>query len=115
MVSRVTVHVTAEFFHSHFVHGTRGQYLNFLRHLDQREQCTVVIMQMSDDDSLDLVLRDAAREQVFVEIRNRIDQDVIAVVAQRQSGTGLIRSESGRRTKDFETKLYQFTGNRISL
>ena len=69
----VPAEATGQFFHRHVENFQRGDDFDAVRHFHQRKHRTVVVMQMGQEDRGYLIFRNAAREQMLVEKRDRVD------------------------------------------
>jgi len=75
----------------------------------------MIIVQVGQKDRGNGILGNPTGKQMFVQIGNGINQDIRAVVAQRQSGAGLIGGEAGCTAEDFQPQLDQIPRNEIGL
>ena len=70
---------------------------------------------MRQEYGRDLVARDAAREQVLVQERDRVDQQVVAVVAEREAGTGFVGGKPGSPAEHLDAHLGKPAGHVIGV
>ena len=71
----------------------------------------MIVVQMSQEYGRDLVFGNTAREQVLVEERDRVDQQVVAVVTKRETTAGFLGRKSGRAAKHFDPHLGKAAGH----
>ena len=105
--SDLPAQAAGQFFHRHAKNFLGRDDFDAVRHVHQRKHRAVVVVQMRQEHRRDLVARYAAREQVLVEKRNRVDEQVVAVVTQRQSGAGLLGRKPGGAAEHLDAELGQ--------
>ena len=104
-----------ELFHRHVKDFLGRDYLYPVRHFHQRKHRAMIVVQVRQEHRRNLVARYAAREQVPVEKRDRIDQQVIAVVTKGETGTGFICGKPGGAPQHLYAHLRQATGHIVYI